>query len=403
VSVSEDWPDIRVARTLAGATVLQAVPSLQDDWLGRTALNLAVALLHSGARVLVAASGGSLVGELQAQGGEWVEFDFASGSPFRRRANVGTLHNLITSERIELVHAHGKEAASTVEAALHGRKVGFVTTYIGSPPAPSWRKHQADAMAHGQIVIAASEFAADLIAKRHAIRGDRIVVIPRSIDTAWFDPAIIRQDRIAALRHAWRIGRGERIVLAPGRLVSTEGQINLVDAARILVNGGLRRTVFVIASERVEDEDYGEMIDRRIAAQGLGPIFRRVGHCADMPGAYSAADLVVLPVERAKTFSVIAAEAQAMGRPVIASEVGAMPEVVLAPPHVSVANRTGWLVRPRDPMHCARALAAALALDTESWRTMGARARQVAETRYAPAQVTAATLAAYGALIDDAG
>ena len=395
-------PDIGAARTLAGATVLQVVPDMQDDWIGQAALNLASVLLRSGARAMIAGKAGPLVGELQALGGEWQEFDFATASPLRRRRNIEALQELIAEEHVELVHAHGLHAARCAEAAVRRDAVALATTYIGTPPQPSWFTPPQDAMARGKAVIAFSSFAAELIAERHEIPRERIAVIPRSVDTAWFDPSIVRADRVAALRHAWRINPGERVILAPGRLASAQGQIHLIDAARILVTGGLRGCIFVIAGNDRDDDTYQKVIDERIVAQGLTPIFRRVGHCADMPAAYALADVVVLPIERPTTFSVTAVEAQSMGRPVIVSNAGALPELILSAPLDSTASRTGWLVRPRDPLDLARALAAAYALDASAQRALGTRARALAEARFAAPQVAVATLAVYGALLDNA-
>jgi glycosyltransferase involved in cell wall biosynthesis len=250
-------------------------------------------------------------------------------------------------------------------------------------------------------VIAYSSFAAELIAARHQVPRQRIVVIPASVDTAWFDPARLAPERVTALRKAWRINPGERVVLLPGRLMAAHGHFTLIDAVRMLVSGGLRGVVFVIAGDAAGQTAYADQLDQRIAAQGLTGIFRRVGHCTDMPATYALADLVVLPTERASIFSAMAAEAQTMARPVIASNLGALPELIMAPPLESPAHRTGWLVRPRDPLDLARALAAALALDETGWQTVAARAYHLAEVRFSPQQVVAATLAAHGALLDN--
>jgi glycosyltransferase involved in cell wall biosynthesis len=395
-----DRVDESPRRSLAGRTVLQAVPAMRDDAVGRATLNLASALLRSGARSLVAGSGGPLVGELQALGGEWMEFDFASASPLRRRRNARALRDLIAAERVDLVHAQTVDTAQTAAKAVR-RRTALVTTYSGSPPAPSWRPQPQDAMARGGMVIAYSSFAADLIAARHKIPRERVIVIPCSVDTAWFDPVELAPERVTALRKAWRIAPQERVVLAPGRLIAAHGHLTLVDAVRLLVNGGMRDVTFVIAGNALPDESYAAALAQRIAAQGLERIFRRVGHCADMPAVYALADIVVLPTERATIFSAMAAEAQMMGRPVIASALGALPELLLAPSPEDGGHRTGWLAQPRDVFDLARMLASALALDERGWQMVAARAYRLAEASFSPAQVAAATLAAYGALLDN--
>jgi glycosyltransferase involved in cell wall biosynthesis len=388
------------ARVLAGTTVLQAVPAVQDDWLGYSALHVANALLRAGARALVAGGDGAFVGELQALGGEWIELDFTARAPMKRRRAVAALRDLIGTERIDLVHAHGVDAARTALAAIPRGTARLVTSYLGLPPAPSWRRRPQEAMARGNVVVALSAFGAELIAERHAIPIERVRVIPASVDTTWFDPDNVSPERAEALRRAWRIPPDHRVILTPGRLAATQGHLTLVDAVRILVTGGLRRTAFVIAGTAAEGDDFAAELDRRILAQGLRPVFRRVGYCSDMPGAYALANFVVLPIERPSLFSTIAAEAQAMGRPLLAGDLGAMPRMMRAPPRDFEGSRTGWLTRPHDPVDLARAIAAALALGPEARGAMSLRAREFAQTHFSRARITAATLAMYGALLD---
>jgi glycosyltransferase involved in cell wall biosynthesis len=93
------------------------------------------------------------------------------------------------------------------------------------------------------------------------------------------------------------------------------------------------------------------------------------------------------------------AEAQAMGRPVIASQLGMLPEHLLAPPRMPEGLRTGWTVKPGDAAELAQAIAAALSIDAAAYRTMATRARQFAELTFSPASVVAATRAVYAALL----
>ena len=94
--------------TLVGATVLQIVPALREEPVARTALDVAAALRQAGARALVAAEEGPLVGELTASGGEWVPLVNATLNPFRLRRSARALQHLIASERIDIVHAQSR-------------------------------------------------------------------------------------------------------------------------------------------------------------------------------------------------------------------------------------------------------------------------------------------------------
>jgi glycosyltransferase involved in cell wall biosynthesis len=397
----EEAPGWTLSRRLPGATVLQIVPALVDEPAARAAVNVASALLRSGARALVAGGAGMLVGQLQALGGEWVQFASGTLNPVRLRRNAHALSEIIASERIDIVHAYNATAAWSARSAIHGSGAWLITSYAG---APVGRTEIAaiyqGALARGDRVITESEYAADLVIKRHDSPPDRIGVIPRSIDTARFDPTAVSAERIALLRHAWGIRPGWRIVLVPGRLAPEKGQLNVVDAIRILVNGGMRGVAFVIVGDNRSDGEYAAVMAERIEAQGIGGLVRRVGHCSDMPAAYAIADFIVVPTLEATTFHEVAAEAQAMARPVIASSIGALPEIVLAPPRVADAARTGWLCSPDDPIALARATAAALALGGSVRQAIGMRARRHAELSYSPARIAGATLGVYAALLE---
>jgi len=76
------------ARGLPGATVLQILPALAETPAARAAVDRAVALLRSGARVIVAAEEGPLNSELQSLGGEWVRLVTATTNPLSVTRNA---------------------------------------------------------------------------------------------------------------------------------------------------------------------------------------------------------------------------------------------------------------------------------------------------------------------------
>jgi glycosyltransferase involved in cell wall biosynthesis len=129
---------------------------------------------------------------------------------------------------------------------------------------------------------------------------------------------------------------------------------------------------------------------------------RLVGHCEDVPAALSLADAAAVASTEPEAFGRAAVEAQAMGVPVVVSDLGAAPETVLAPPDVAAAARTGWRVPPADPEALAAALAEALALDPTERAALATRAR-VHAGRFSVAAMRAATLSAYDRLLSRAG
>jgi glycosyltransferase involved in cell wall biosynthesis len=395
-------PTRELSRALPGATVLQILPTLDDSFAARGAVHIAAALLRSGARAIIAAEGGASVGELQALGGEWLQVPGTTHNPLRVRGNARFLTELISTEHVDIVHAYSGPTASAARTASHKTGALFVTTYTGAPPERrTLSGFYQGALARGRRVIVDSRYAGDLIMRQHDVPEERIVAIPPSVDTVQFSQGAVGDDRIAFLRQAWRVRPDTRVVLIPGQIIPANGHMTAVDAARIMINGGMRGVVFVIAGEGSADPAFVSALRDRIQAQGLGGIVRRAAESSpDLPAAYALADLIAIPREQPSTFDPVAAEAQAMGRLVVASAIGVLPEIVLAPPQVPGEERTGWLATPSDPVDLARAIAAALAVPRNVRSEIGNRARRAAERLFAPARVAGATLSVYTSLLE---
>jgi glycosyltransferase involved in cell wall biosynthesis len=387
-------------RTLAGATILQIVPALRDDPAGHAAVDIALTLLQSGARAIIAGDGGKLVGELRAFGGEWLPMANDTVNPLALRRNARQLQAMIAAERIDIVHAQSAGAAWSAVAATDRMPVWLVTSFPDRLAAPSWfgTKFLA-ALTRGDRVIAPSSFVALAMIERYRLPSDRITVIPRSIDTSAFSPAVVSVERIVALRRAWGILPNFRVVLVPGRLAPWNGQISMVDAAQLLVGNGERNIAFVLAGDDRFDPRYRQAILRRARRRGVDTLFRLVGHCSDMPTTLATADVVVIPALEPPLSGRAATEAQAMGRPVVTNAVGVLPENILTPPRMPDHLRTGWVVRPGHAGELARGISAALALDSTTYEALGARARQFAEFMFSPQSVAEAIRGVYTSLL----
>jgi glycosyltransferase involved in cell wall biosynthesis len=384
-------------RTLAGTTMLTVVPALGDDPDGQEVLDIAFALVRAGARVIVASAEGPLLAELQGFGGEWIECASERAGFWQWRRSRRTLEELVQSERVDLVHARGI-GPTRLAATAAGDSAAWIVIGCGAEAVALDRAY-ARALLRADRVIAQSGYLADLIIDAQHVARDRVVVIPRPVDTKRFDPAAVSVERVAALRRAWRVERGERIVLVPGRLDPGKGQLVLIDAVRMLVSGGLRHVVFVLAGDESRRPDYVRAVAERAQAHGIGPFIRQAGICPDMPAAYAAADFVAVPAIVPPAFPRSAAEALAMGRPLVASAIGGLPELVLAPPRAPDSARTGWLVAPDDAGALAHGLAAAESLDLPALRALGTRARRLATLLFAPSRVMEATLGVYTDLL----
>lgn len=385
---------------LSGITVLQIVPSLDAGGAERTAVDVAAALVQAGARALVATTGGRLVRELDAAGGIWVPFPAATKNPIEILWNAERLRRLSMRENVSLIHARSRAPAWSGLLAARRLGVPFVTTYHGAyKKGGSLKNWYNSVMARGDAVIANSRFTADLIESRHRQARGKVTVIYRGTDLTKFDPETIAADRIAGLREAWGVPEGRRIVLLAARLTEWKGQAVLIDAAARLAGEGLDDVDFVLAGDPQGRTDYVADLEKRIAGAGLRDRVHIVGHCADMPAADRAADVVALPSTEPEAFGRSAAEAQAVGTPVVVSNLGAVPETVLAPPDVDAARRTGWRVPAGDAVALAAAIREALSLSPEARAAISERARAHVRGAFSLDAMTSATLDTYARLL----
>jgi glycosyltransferase involved in cell wall biosynthesis len=107
-----------------------------------------------------------------------------------------------------------------------------------------------------------------------------------------------------------------------------------------------------------------------------------------MAAALKLAAVVVSASIEPEAFGRVAVEAQAMGRPVIATDHGGARETV-------VHGETGWLYPPGDVEALADAIDRALNLDASARAHMGMAARARAHARFTTAAMKRATLAVY--------
>src|SRR5258708_34283174 len=91
----------KAARGLPGATVLQILPALTETPAARAAVDVAVALLRSGARVIVAAEEGPLNTDLQGLGGGGGRLGTDSANPLPLSRHANTAPPLVSAPRGE--------------------------------------------------------------------------------------------------------------------------------------------------------------------------------------------------------------------------------------------------------------------------------------------------------------
>ncbi len=374
--------------------VLQIIPALEAGGAERTTLEIAEALARNGDRALVASRGGRLEGELETLGGELIRMDAATKDPVEAWRNAGRLAKIVRAEGVDILHARSRAPAWSALIAARRAKTPFVTTYHGTYKAKSaLKRFYNSVMARGDIVIANSAFIRDRIIEQHGIDPARIAVIPRGVDMAQHDPEAISHGAIADFRLSLGLPPHDDrpVILLPARLTRWKGQVTAIEALAMMKT----EAVLALAGDAQGRKAYVAELEEMIARAGLSERAILAGHAENMPAVYAASDLVIAPSVEPEAFGRTAAEAQAMGRMVIAADHGGAREVV--DPGV-----TGWLAPPGDAAAWAGAMDRALSLDAEARAAMGAAGRARAREQFSTNALQTATLRVYKQALESA-
>ncbi|MFB3854688.1 MAG: glycosyltransferase family 4 protein [Vicinamibacterales bacterium] len=261
---------------------------------------------------------------------------------FHRRAARRLLERYLLPDGVDAIHGHSLLEYQAAVNTLGSR--AFKTYSVHSPVRPEqraearggravdrawlalrgevWHRLERRMVMLSDCVTAESEFTRSLLVTLYGPDAARnTVVIPGWVDLGRFQ---ILDDRKAAKRMlGWPAD--VPVLFTLRRLVPRMGLDRLLVAARHLEETG-RRFHIVVAGAGDLRPALEEMAD----AFGLAKTTRFIGRVSDdlLPTMYAAADAFVLPTAELECFGLIALEALACGRPVLATPVGAIPEVI---------------------------------------------------------------------------
>jgi glycosyltransferase involved in cell wall biosynthesis len=248
-------------------------------------------------------------------------------------------------------------------------------------------------MTQGQRVIANSTFIAGHIRKNYGVPSAKLRIIHRGVDLDRFDANKVPAQRVIRLANHWRLEEGFPVIMLPGRLTRWKGQALFIEAVAALGRKDIR--CLLVGSDQGRS-NYRREVESLIASNGLNEVVRIVGNCKDMPAAYMLTDVVVSASTDPEAFGRVIPEAQALGRPVIATNHGGALETV-------IEGETGWLVPPGDAKALTSAIERALALDEGARVELAKKAVANVRKKFSKATMCAKTLAVYDEILSENG
>ena len=243
------------------------------------------------------------------------------------------------------------------------------TLATGARPEPQLRiRVEGEIAQQADLIIASTADEGQELVDGYRADPDRTFVVPPGVDLAMFQPL----DRADARR---QIGYGSgRLLLFVGRLERLKGVEVAIRAMALLHDREHEDLRLLVLGEDSRDGDESEKERLKAVASELGVRERVdfIGSVAhhELPYFYSAADVCVMP-SYSESFGLVALEAQACGRPVVASGVSGLRSVVRD-------EVSGYLIDGHDPALYAERIGRLLA-DPELAQQMGRRGRLLAQ------------------------
>lgn len=345
--------------------ILQILPALEAGGAEQGCIDIAKALGDCGAKSLVVSNGGMRIHDLARTGSLHIEHPVHSKNPVTMMHNVSRLKAIIREYDVDIVHARSRAPAWSAYLACQNTGARFMTTcHAPYNISGGSKRFYNSSIIKGERVIAISRFIADYMLRNYKIDKNAVRIIHRGIALEKFHPTTVTPERLINLSREWRISDGDNVVLLPGRITRWKGHCVLIEAIARLNRSDV--VCVIIGSDQGRKEYKQELMDM-IHDKGLEGRVRIIDHCQDMPAAYMLSTVVVSASTDPEGFGRVPVEAQAMGRPTIATDHGGAQETI-------IRGETGWLVPPKDPAALASAIQEALHLDPTQRAILATRA-----------------------------
>ena len=354
--------------------VLQVIPKLGYGGAETGCYDIAHFLPENDCGSFLATSGGELLKFVKKDKVKILRLPVHSKNPFLIIFNALMLALYIIFFKINIVHARSRAPAwSCYFASLLTRRV-FVTTFHGTYNFKSnVKKFYNSIMLKAKLTIAGSNFIFSHISENYneyLSREKKLRVIYRGINVDYYNSkniSILKQEK---LKQEWDLVSNKFTILLPGRLTYWKGQEKLIESLNILIEDyDVTNFQAIILGSDQGRKVYKKKLISLVERYHLNKKIRFIQHCKEMPLAYSLADLVVSTSIEPEAFGRVSVEAQSMGKPIIASNIGGSKETV-------INKKTGFLYKHDDPRELAKCLNTVIQLSSDDLKSMGNEGRK---------------------------
>lgn len=299
------------------------------------------------------------------------------------------LFRLVRTERIQVIHSHLFHA--NLLAALVG-KLASIPVIIATRHSVDiggmnreWLNHWTGHFCDAVVAVSKEVYEAEL--ERSRTDPSKVVIIPNGVQVEAFAPVDLHE--LEQLRKQWGLDPDAPLIGTIARFDKPKGHSYLLDAIVGILEQFPDAKVLLVGDgpRRSQMEEKAEAL-----ALSNSIVFTGIRH--DIPRILALLDLFVLP-SLWEGLPMVALEAMAAGRPVVATHVGGVPEVVLD-------GVTGLLVPPRDPVALTEAIVRLLHAPGLR-RQMGQAGRERVAQHFSMEQMVERTQNLYEHLLEERG
>jgi len=354
--------------------ILQVIPRLGYGGTETGCYDLAHYLSENNCVSFIVTSGGELIKYVNKKKVRLIRLPVHSKNPILMLFNSLALIAIILIFNISIVHARSRAPAWSCLLATKITRRKFVTTFHGTYNFNnSLKKYYNSVMLKSNLIVAGSNFIFSHINENYSNYlnlNKKFLVIFRGINTEYFNPNKILESDEKKLLSQWKIVKDKPLILLPGRLTSWKGQEMFIEALS-LTNKEMPEKNFtaVILGSDQGRKVYKKKLIRLVEQYRLQNHIRFIDKCELMPLAYKVSDIVVSSSIEPEAFGRVPVEAQAMEKPIIASNIGGSTETI-------VDDKTGFLFESGKSEALCKKLIHVLNLDESTLKFIGIEGRK---------------------------
>ena len=373
--------------------VLQVLPELNQGGVERGTIEIASELQKRGIKNYVASAGGRMEYNLERLKVQHFKLPLKTKNIFKMYLNSLKLAKIIKEHGITVVHARSRAPAWSAYWAAKRCGVHYVTTFHGTYGLgpKGIKKFYNRVMTYGERVIAISTHIKEHIIKNYGTDEGKIRQIARCVNMENFDIDSITAERMIKFLEDNHLPEDKPIITLIGRLTNWKGQKLLINALAKIKEESFH--CVLIGDDQGRTKYTAELLEM-INNSGLNGRFSFIKHTSDVPVAMMVSDVVLSTSIEPEAFGRIAIEGQAMGRIVVASNIGGSKETV-------IDGVTGKLFESNNPDSLAQAITWALHLSGAEKEKIGAAAIKNVKEHFTKEIMCDKTIKVYQELVDE--